>query len=176
MHMAQPSLLNEQVMLLALEDLLCCCFFFGLPIFIGLVVFIIPMVSGRMIEKKHFRELEERERALKGKILVHNKKKPTMSHPSRSFLVAGEVCIGADRFKTWLARWRQLIGGRMGSLAPVVERARREATLRMVESALKQGCKEVGNIRYTTANLKWNARQQKELLISVTVYGTGYSE
>jgi uncharacterized protein YbjQ (UPF0145 family) len=160
---------------LVLEEAFCCLFTFGIPIFIALVVFIIPMISGRIIEQKHFKELERREGALKGKVLIHNKKYPTMEQPSGSFLVAGEVCIGADRFKTWLAKWRQLVGGRMGSLAPVIERARREATLRMVESAVKQGCTEVGNIRFTTANLRWNAKQQKELLISVTVYGTGYS-
>lgn len=161
---------------MSLAEGLCCLFFIGIPIFIGLAMFLIPMISGKMIENKHIRDLNNRERELFGKILVHNRKTPTISSSSQSILVAGDVCIGADRFKTWLAGWRQLVGGRMGSLAPVIERARREASLRMIESAAKLGCTEVGNIRYSTANLKWNSRQQKELLISVTAYGTGYKK
>jgi len=134
------------------------------------------MITGQIIERKHFKDLQAREAEIRKKVIVHNRRSPLITRPVKMTLVAGEVCIGADRFKTWLAGFRQIVGGRMGSLAPVVERARREALLRALESAAAQGYTEVGNIRYTTANLKWNAPKQRELLISVMAYGTAYAE
>lgn len=159
---------------LEIIDAMCCLIYFFFPMFIALAFFFVPMITGQIIEKKHLRDLDEREKVMGKKIITHNRRRPYTTDPTRAMLVAGSVCIGADRFKTWLAGWRQIIGGKMGSLSPVVERARREATLRMIEDADRQGCTEVGNIRYTTANLKWNSRKQKELLIVVTAYGTGY--
>ncbi|MGA1820059.1 MAG: YbjQ family protein [Thermoplasmatota archaeon] len=158
-----------------MADTLLCCFYVFFLIIVPLVFFVVPMITGQMIERKHFRELEAREAEIRKKVLVHNRKTPVMKKPARMTIVAGEVCMGADRFKTWLAGFRQLVGGRMGSLSPVVERARREALLRALESAAEQGYTEVGNLRYTTANLKWNAPKQKDLLISVMAYGTAYA-
>ncbi|MGA1872759.1 MAG: YbjQ family protein [Thermoplasmatota archaeon] len=152
------------------------CFYVFILVIIPLALFIGPAITGQIFERKHFKELESREAEIRGRIISHNRRTPIMKHPARMTIVAGEVCIGADRFKTWIAGFRQLVGGKMGSLSPVVERARREALLRVLESAAKQGFTEVGNIRYTTANLKWNAPKQKELLISVMAYGTAYSE
>lgn len=159
---------------MAVEAFATCCFYL-LAMSVPLLIFVIAIIAGQVIERKHLKELDRREAALVGRILIHNRKTPFMSDPTRAEMVAGEVVIGADRFKTWLAHWRQIIGGRMGSLAPVVDRARREAHLRAVEKALSKGYKEVGNIRYTTANMKMGDRNQKELLLSVTVYGTAYS-
>lgn len=152
-----------------------CCFYVFVLIIIPLILFFVPMITGQIIERKHLKELTEREAKIRNKVIVHNRKSPIMTRPARMTLVAGEVCIGADRFKTWLAGFRQLVGGKMKSLSPVVERARREALLRALETAAEQGYTEVGNIRYSTANLKWNAHNQKELLISVMVYGTAYA-
>jgi uncharacterized protein YbjQ (UPF0145 family) len=140
-----------------------------------LILFIGPAVIGTIINNNHIRDLERREAEIRKKLIVHNRKVPNITSPVKATVLAGEVCIGADRFKTWLAGWRQLVGGRMGSMAPVVDRARREALLRVLEKAANQGFTEVGNIRYSTANLKWNSKQQKELLICVMAYGTAYA-
>ncbi|MGA1793282.1 MAG: YbjQ family protein [Thermoplasmatota archaeon] len=158
-----------------MADTILCCFYVFFLVIVPLALFVVPMITGQIIERKHFKELEAREAEIRRKVLVHNRRTPVITRPARMTVVAGEVCIGADRFKTWLAGFRQLVGGRMGSLSPVVERARREALLRALESAAKEGYTEVGNLRYTTANLKWNAPKQKELLISVMAYGTAYA-
>ena len=113
--------------------------------------------------------------ALVKKIKIHNRRTPVTRDVRRMECVSGSVVLGADRFKTWLARWRQLVGGRMGSLEPVVERARREALLRAAEKAESMGYTELGNIRYQFASLKRNDPRQRELLVSVMVYGTAYS-
>lgn len=140
----------------------------------SLLLFIVPIFTGQIIERNHFRKIRKREEALRGRILIHNRKTPVMRDVRRIQFVSGSVVIGADRFKTWLARWRQIVGGRMGSLEPVVERARREALLRAAEKAVSMGYSELGNIRYQFASLKRNDTRQKELLVSVMVYGTAY--
>ena len=144
-------------------------------LFLALLFLLVPAFTGRYFERKHLKELDERERELKGSILVHNRKHPFIEGNVEARMYSGEVVIAADRFKTWLARWRQLVGGKIGSLAPVVERARREALLRAAEKASSDGFTELGNVRYNTASLKWANPQAKELLICVQVFGTAYS-
>jgi len=141
----------------------------------SVLLFIVTIFTGQIIERSHFRDIRKREKALKGRILIHNRKSPVTVDIRRMECVSGSVVIAADRFKTWLARWRQVVGGRMGSLEPVVERARREALLRTAEKAVSMGYSELGNIRYQFTSLKRNNPQQKELLVSVMVYGTAYS-
>jgi uncharacterized protein YbjQ (UPF0145 family) len=130
-----------------------------------------------MTEKRHFEDLSRREAAIKGKVFFHNRKRPSMGEPRRAAIVSGSVTIGVDTFKTWLAKWRQVFGGRMGSLLPVLERARREALLRALEQAQKGGFTEVGNLRIAFINISgpYNPKQ-KTLMTSVVVYGTAYSD
>ncbi|MCU0798389.1 MAG: YbjQ family protein [Candidatus Thermoplasmatota archaeon] len=143
---------------------------------ISLLFFIIPVISGTIIEKRHLEDLSRREEAIKSKVFFHNRKRPIMMDPKRAGIVYGSVTIGADAFKTWLAQWRQLVGGRMGSLLPILERARREATLRALEQAYSQGFTEVGNIRITSMNLGAYNPKKKTLMTSVLVYATAYSD
>lgn len=144
-------------------------------LFLSLMFLIVPAFTGRYFERKHLRELGEREKRLFGSMIIHNRRYPYSKGELQARMYSGEVVIAADRFKTWLARWRQLIGGKMGSLAPVVERARREALLRAAERAKSDGYTELGNIRYNTASLKWANPRARELLICVQVFGTAYS-
>lgn len=146
----------------------CCLFIFSI------IVFIIPIFTGQYFERKHLRDLQRREDLIRNRILIHNRKRPYVASARDPIMVSGTVVIAADRFKTWLAKWRQIVGGRMGSLEPIVDRARREALLRAAETALGQGCSELGNIRYSFASLKWAHPQQKELMICVIVFGTAY--
>ncbi len=161
---------------MASEDVVCCFCFIILPALISLLIFVVPVITGTIIEKKHLEDLARREAALKGKMVFHNRKRPLMKDVKRVAMVTGSVTIGADTFKTWLAQWRQLVGGRMGSLLPILERARREATLRALEQAYGQGFTEVGNIRMTSANLDAYNPKKKTLMTSVLVYGTAYSD
>ena len=148
-----------------------CCFIL-IVVFLPLGIFLTAMIAGIYIESKHLKELEIREKAIRSGLVTHNRRKPIIEAPRKMEVVAGEVVIGADRFKTWLARWRQLVGGTMKSLAPVVERARREALLRAQEKAVSKGYRELANVRYCFANLKMGDQKQKDLLILVVAYGT----
>jgi uncharacterized protein YbjQ (UPF0145 family) len=161
---------------MAAEYLSCCCFLFIFMV-VPLLVFIIPMIIGIITERRHLEELSRRELSIRDKVIFHNRKRPLMKDPKRVAIVSGSVTIGVDTFKTWLAKWRQVFGGRMGSLLPVLERARREALLRALEQAQKGGFTEVGNLRIAFINIggSYNPKQ-KTLMTSVLVYGTAYSD
>ena len=63
-------------------------------------------------------------------------------------LVMGEVVIAADYFKTFAAGIRNLIGGEVKTYQTMLDRARREARLRMLEAARALGAATVLNVRF----------------------------
>jgi len=77
---------------------------------------------------------------------------------SSSNMVTGSIVISLDYFKRVIAGLRGLIGGRIKTYEPLLERARREALLRMAESAREQGYDAIFNVRLETSRLA-NARR-----------------
>ena len=61
--------------------------------------------------------------------------------------------MSLDYFKRVIAGLRAIIGGRVKTYEPLLERARREAVLRMAESAKRQGYDAVINVRLETSRL-----------------------
>jgi len=51
------------------------------------------------------------------------------------------------------AKFRKIFGGEFQSLGRMMERARREAALRMIEEAAKLGATAVCNVRYETSTI-----------------------
>jgi len=70
-----------------------------------------------------------------------------------SDLVSGSVVISLDYFKRIIAGLRGIIGGRIKTYEPLLERARREALLRMTEQARDRGFDAVINVRLETSRL-----------------------
>jgi uncharacterized protein YbjQ (UPF0145 family) len=68
-------------------------------------------------------------------------------------LVQGSIVISVDYFKRFLAGLRAIFGGRIRSYEPLLDRARREALLRMTEDAVSRGFDAVVNVRLETARL-----------------------
>jgi uncharacterized protein YbjQ (UPF0145 family) len=68
-------------------------------------------------------------------------------------MVTGNVVVSLDYFKRIIAGLRSLIGGRIKTYEPLLERARREALLRMTENAKKSGYDAVINVRLETSRL-----------------------
>jgi len=64
----------------------------------------------------------------------------------------------ARYFKRFLATLRALVGGRIKAYEPLLDRARREALLRMTEAAVSGGYDAVLNVRLETSRLA-SARQ-----------------
>lgn len=121
----------------------------GVPV-LGLVIF---YSIGHGVEKRHIRNLEQREARL-GHILCTNLRKiPPNWRISRAEYVDGQAVIGSDAFKTWAGGIRGIFGGEMRALETLMDRARREAILRLKEQAALQGANVVWNLRLETSDI-----------------------
>ncbi len=129
-------------------------FNFGLPLLILMVAYFV----GSTIEKRHFKNICEREDDLHGFPVVSFDTMPEDWNVSSCNMVTGSIVISLDYFKRVIAGLRGLIGGRIKTYEPLLERARREALLRMTESAREQGYDAVFNVRLETSRLA-NARR-----------------
>ena len=122
---------------------------FGLPLFILIFAYLV----GNFIEKKHFRQIQEREHALHGFPVTTFETLPADWQVGRVEMVTGNVVVSLDYFKRIIAGLRGLIGGRIKTYEPLLERARREALLRMTERAKQGGYDAVINVRLETSRL-----------------------
>ena len=127
---------------------------FGTPV--GLLV--IAYVVGSWLERRHFARIIEREAALHGFPLLTFEKVPGDWRIGSSELVSGSVVVSLDYFKRIIAGLRAIVGGRVKTYEPLLERARREAILRMAEQAQGLGCDAVINVRLETSRLANAAR------------------
>jgi uncharacterized protein YbjQ (UPF0145 family) len=122
---------------------------FGWPLLILMVAYFV----GSHIERKHFRSIREREAKLLNFPVVSFDTMPEDWSVSRSDMVVGSIVISLDYFKRVIAGLRGLIGGRIKTYEPLLERARREALLRMSEEARLQGYDAIFNVRLETSRL-----------------------
>jgi len=117
-------------------------------------------------ERRHMRAILAREAQFRGFPVSNLRRAPEGARDA--FLVSGSVVLSADAWKTMLAGFRKIFGGRFRSIEPVLERARREAILRLLEDARSRGADAVHNVRLETANLS----STQSLMIEVIAYGT----
>ena len=140
-------------------------------ILIPLFMVLACMLIGKGIELHHFKKLAEREQQLSGIIVTNLKTIPPQYANTESFLVMGSAVIATDYFKVFAAGLRTLFGGEMKSYVTLMERARREAVLRMLEQAAQQGASAVWNIRYETSTTQGQQRK-KPGGVEILAYGT----
>ena len=140
---------------------------FGLPLGLLLAGWII----GSTVEASHFRKLAEWEQQLSGIMVSDMKRLPPNWRPSEATLVTGEAVIATDRFKVFAARIRNFFGGRVRSYETLVERARRQAIVRMLRQAQQYGANIVWNVRLETSTIQ-GSQQGKSAGVEVMAYGT----
>ena len=126
---------------------------------------------GRFAEKRHYKSIIKREAEFRCIPVIASRIVPASNPPDASMLVMGSVVISVDYFKRFLAGLRTLIGGRVVSYESLIDRARREAILRMQEQAQKLGADKVFNIKLETSSISKNAKG-KIGSIEVLAYGT----
>ncbi len=142
---------------------------FGLPILILVFAYFI----GSWIEKKHFENIRQREADARNFPVVSFRTMPEDWNVGSSELVTGNIVVSLDYFKRVIASLKGLVGGRIKTYEPLLDRARREAVLRMIESARSQGYDAVINVRLETSRLA-NARRDGKGIAGVEMlaYGT----
>lgn len=136
-------------------------FFLGL---LGLGLFV-----GRAVENAHLKRLDAQERELASIIVSDLRFLPGNWRATNATIVGGEVVIATDYFKTFAAGLRKLIGGRMRSYETLLERARREAMVRMLRRAQAGGANVVWNVRFETMIIGSNRGTAG---VAILVWGT----
>lgn len=126
---------------------------------------------GRRSEAKHYKSIRQREQALR-RIFVSNERLPAAEFMQHNFnLVNGNVVISVDYFKVVTAGLRSLVGGRIRAYESLLDRARREAILRMQQEAKALGATTIINTKFETSRISGNAGQGIGS-IEVLAYGT----
>jgi len=140
---------------------------------IFLVLLTLGFTTGTIAEKRHYRSIKEREQQFLKRPVISFGKRVTMKKPVRDVrLVRGSAVISVDYFKMFLAGLRNIFGGRVKSYESLVDRARREAMLRMQAEAGDADI--IFNVRMETSRIGQSAGRRKQGLGSVEalVYGT----
>ncbi|MDJ0698241.1 MAG: heavy metal-binding domain-containing protein [Woeseiaceae bacterium] len=143
---------------------------FGLPLLVLMLAYFI----GSMLERRHFTKLRAREDAAHGYPVLTFETLPEGWQVGATGLVTGSVVISLDYFKRVIAGLRGLIGGRVKTYEPLLDRARREALLRMIERARRDGYDAVINVRLETSRLANSTRDGKGTAgVEMLAFGTG---
>ena len=138
---------------------------------IFLVLLAIGFGFGRYAETKHYKSIIKREKELNSIPAVATKILAPARNDLRSQLVTGSVVISIDYFKRFIAGLRNIFGGRVTSYETLLDRARREAILRMKEEAKKLNAELVFNIKLETASIH-KGRGNSIGSVEVLAYGT----
>ena len=139
----------------------------GSPLFLLLLAYFL----GSQLESNHYKSIREREAATKDMVAINFPRFPF--DVERADMVMGSVVVSHDHFKRFLAQLRIIVGGRIKSYEPLLDRARREAVLRMKEQALAHGHNTVVNIRLETSRLANSQRGGKGTAgVEMLAYGT----
>lgn len=140
-----------------------------MDIYIFLALLVLGYGFGTFAEKRHFASIRKREEELK-EIPTIMLKRPLHPEEIKEYkLVNGSVVLSIDYFKKFIASLVNIFGGNLGSYETIVDRARREAILRMKEEA--GNASEIINIRIETSSISKNA-QKSVGAIEVLAYGT----
>ncbi len=136
------------------------------------VLLVLGFTVGTLVERAHFKRLDLREAAVRDIFMTNLRKLPTRDVVRAYGLVTGEVVIASDYFKTFVTALRKLVGGELYAFESLMVRARREALLRMVESAKSMGADAVMNVRFATSNIGGVRRQKAAAMVEMYAYGT----
>ncbi len=136
---------------------------------IFLVLLSVGYISGTLIEKRHFQKIREREEQMVTLPTIMLKRPLHEEGISQVRLVSGSVVISIDYFKKFVASLVNFFGGRVSTYETLIDRARREAVLRMKEEAADAS--EIINIRIETSSISKNAAQNIGA-VEVLAYGT----
>ncbi len=135
------------------------------------VLLVLGFSVGTLVERAHFRRLAAREAALGDMLVTDLRSLPPGVEGVCCGLVTGEVVIASDYFKTFAASLRKLIGGELHTFESLMVRARREVTLRVLESARRMGADCVINVRFSTSNI--GSMRSKRAAAMVEMYACG---
>ena len=142
---------------------------------VDLIVFLTLLALGfgvgRYNEARHYRSILRREALYKTPLVIPEKTPPPTVPTPKTHLVSGSVVISVDHFKQVLAALRGIFRGRITSYESLLDRARREAILRMRERAHGMGANMIFNVKLETTSISKGSKGNTGS-IEVYAYGT----
>ena len=144
---------------------------------INLVVFLVLLLfaffTGELIERRHYKSIRRREHLWQRLPAVTFRKIPAAWQVADSGMVMGSTVVSVDYFKRFLAGLRMVFGGRVKSYESLLDRARREALLRLKKDAIDEGYHAIVNVRLETSRLANGTGNQGTAGVEVLAFGTG---
>ncbi|KPF48427.1 hypothetical protein IP87_16225 [beta proteobacterium AAP121] len=135
---------------------------FNLWLLLGLLL--LGYGAGRWQERRHYRSLRVREEALRHIVALNTRYVPEGVAATGAVLVSGGVVISSDYFKTFVAGFRAFFGGRFRGYETLLERARREALLRLKADAQAAGATLVIGVRFQSTTIAGSATPSVEVM------------
>ena len=126
---------------------------------------------GRVTERRHYASIREREQRYSDVLSFATRYVPDAVTPQHCRLVCGSVVVGSDYFKQFVAGLRTLIGGRLAAYESLLDRARREAVLRMKQQAVEFGSRLIMNVKVESTTVSGGTRGGLPA-VEVFAYGT----
>ncbi|APG28668.1 hypothetical protein A7E78_12995 [Syntrophotalea acetylenivorans] len=138
-----------------------------------LVLLAVGYGCGSLAERRHYASITRREAEQLDFQSMTIEPRLNKEEVRESFLVQGSAVISIDYFKRLLAVLRNIFGGRVKAYESLVDRARREAILRLKEQAMVRGADMVINLRLETSTIGNSANRKKQVgSVEAIAYGT----
>ena len=142
---------------------------FGIP----LTLLIVAYFTGAVLERRHYESIRERELRCRSLPAITFRSVPPGWKTSECTLITGSVVISVDYFKRFLSGLRMIFGGRVTAYETLLDRARREALLRLKEDAVERGYHAVVNVRLETCRIANARNSERTAGLEVLAFGTG---
>lgn len=153
---------------------------------IGIAIWVVPTLFfiflglgvGTWTEKRHFRNLNDREQQASG--MVESQSKLFIEPYSVSggqappMLICAETAVASDYFKNFLSAFRKFFGGEMRSYNSLMERARRETLMRLKEQARAGGYNAICNVRLEPADVGGTMNKKAAVMVCILGSATAY--
>jgi len=148
-------------------DIIITILFYAFPVFLA----VFSLIVGGILERRHFASIREREREFAGLPVFPTKATDSDRVVAGGELVVASVVVSLDYFKKILASLRNIFGGNVRSYESLLDRAKREAILRLKQQV--PNCDAIINLRLETSNLASVQSRKKGIGgIEVIAYGT----
>jgi len=133
----------------------------------------LTFLTGKVVDVRHLRRLAQEEAALKDIIVTNLRSLPHGLAVESAFLCAGVVVIANTYFKSFGALLKNFVGGHIGAMEILLERARREALVRMLKQARQRDAQAVINVRFERSTVGTSKRGKQQMFgVEVMAYGT----
>ena len=138
-----------------------------------LVLLLVAFFVGEWLERRHYESIRSREGRWQRLPAITFEQTPSSWEVRDSGLVMGNTVVSVDYFKRFLAGLRMIFGGRVRSYETLLDRARREALLRLKKDAIDRGFHAVVNVRLETSRMANGKQGQGTAGVEILAFGTG---